>query len=261
MRRILLAGCAALCALVAGPVAGASADIAFKGSCSVTGISTFDKPLTGTQQDNAYTFDNGSPDGGKTPDGTKCTGVTLNGVSVPDGPAKVHVRGEHQQLSCAKSTGTGGQGTITLGNGVVVPFLLDIDGTLTEVNLTIHGLKSGSGSGHASFMKYAPPTAAVDCGPTGSGIKALGFEATNDNTAGEALVDPGQYPPPAGSSGPGTTPNPSPGSGSGPGSSGSQPSSGNPSRGSGGSKGKKGKKKKGKKKKGKKKKGRKKGRK
>lgn len=189
--------------LAVGPVAGASADISFQGNCSVTGKAHFSLGLKGQPQTESYDFASGPPGkntqtGNNDPDTTNCKGVTINGKAVPeaDGPAVVKVHADNQTLSCAASQGQGGQGVITLANGLAIPFLLDVQGEASEVQLTVRGETSGSASGKASFMNYVgPATAAQDCGPTGNGLNDVGFTASFDNTSGQPLVDPGTYPP------------------------------------------------------------------
>ena len=208
--RKLLAATAILTGLLAGPTAGASADITFdKPSCSVQGIATFEKLLTGTQMPNHYDFVSGDPKGGSAGDKSTCSG-TLNGVKVTNVPVQVKVGG-NGNLSCARSESTGeGPGTVLfLDTGIVVPFTLSFTAVATEVDLTVKGTKSGQGTGHASFANYAPPGTPLECegvadtdGDGKTGVKKLGFDASFSSSG--ALVGPS---PAAG--GPGTTPGPS----------------------------------------------------
>jgi len=59
-----------------------------------------------------------------------------------------------------------------------VPFTLDIEGIATEVSLTVHGQRSGGGTGSASFRDYAAPTTPLDCAGANGGVKQLGFSAS-----------------------------------------------------------------------------------
>ncbi|TMK38813.1 MAG: hypothetical protein E6G56_13550 [Actinobacteria bacterium] len=211
MRKLILGASVAIAVSGLGPISGASADIAFKGNCTVYGNATFQDSsgnpsgLTGQPQTMGYSFVSGVPTGSNPldpPDAnpqTNCTGVTLNGSSVPDGPATVSVKAVNQTLSCEFSSSTDssgnttdGDGTITLANGVAVPFKLEIMGVATEVNLTVKGPTAGSASGHASFAQYSDSNTPSECnGPPG--VQKLGFKATFDNTGGNPLVGPGSY--------------------------------------------------------------------
>jgi hypothetical protein len=191
-RLLLLAGLAL--AGLGGLPAVASADVSFQGKCHVTGKATFPGGLTGAPQQEGYDFLSGPPAAGVV-DATVCSGVTINGTSVPDGPAKVSVHATDQLLSCGASAGQGGEGTITLANGFEIHFVLDVAGVASEVALKVNGPTSGAAPGHASFAKYIDPAAAA-AACNGDGLNDLGFEADFDNTSGPPLVGPGTYPPP-----------------------------------------------------------------
>jgi uncharacterized membrane protein YgcG len=220
MRKLLLIAGLALGVLGLGPVAGASADIKFQASCTVFGNATFPEGLYGSKTTTRYEFQsdpnpvNPTPFADAEPSYTTCSGVTINGQRVPsaDGLASSTVHAYNQMLTCAKSMGTqgpdtptNGSGTLTLANGLVLPFYLDISGTLTEVTLTLHGTKPANyattAPGMASFKNYAGPTTTTECGS--SGVSKLGFKATFDNTGSAALVDPGTYPLSSGAGGSG----------------------------------------------------------
>ena len=165
---------------VAAPTASAE-KATFSGTCAITGVSTFDPPLTGTHQIIKYDFKSGPPAEGVA-DGTKCSG-TLNGKSVSDVPVEASVAGEGD-LSCSDGASTTpGSGAIVFPDGSKFPFAFTFSAILTEVDFTATFEQGGETTGHASFMHYAPPTTAVDCGPAGAGIKSLGFDATTDESA------------------------------------------------------------------------------
>jgi hypothetical protein len=179
--RATIAGCLAGLMALALAASATAATTSFAGSCTVTGTAKFAKPLSGPPSANHYTFASGPPADGKA-DETACTG-TMDGAPLSS-PAKVQVGGD-ADLSCAHSTGTGAAGTVTLTRGtattsddVSVPFKLDIEGVATEVNLTVHGERSGGGTGSASFRDYAAPTTPLDCAGNNGGVKQLGFKAT-----------------------------------------------------------------------------------
>lgn len=196
MRKLVAATAMLTAGLLAGPISGASADITFdKPSCSVQGIATFEKLLTGTQAPNHYDFVSGDPRGGSAGDKSVCSG-TLNGVKVENEPVQVKVGGDGN-LSCARSESTGeGPGTVLfLRTGIVVPFTLSFTAVATEVDLKVKGTKSGEGTGHASFANYAPPGTPLECeglqdtdGDGQKGVKRLGFDASFSSSG--SLVGP-----------------------------------------------------------------------
>jgi hypothetical protein len=180
MKKPLLAAAGAL-ALTALFAASAGADT-FKGSCHVTGKAHFGTPIMGQPTDNdSYDFNSGPPDA-STPDGTKCTG-NLNGTQgVYDAVATVTGKGS---LSCAASQGDGGSGALIFpGTHSVFLFGFAFHGAASEVFFTAT-YNGGSADGHASFQKYVSPSdAATKCGPMGSGLQDVGFDAdfTSDQT-------------------------------------------------------------------------------
>jgi hypothetical protein len=172
MRRVFLAA-AAVAIYVAVAPASAQAET-FKGDCHFTGVATFEQPLTGEPADNRYHFKSGSPDGGKTPDASRCKG-TLGGRSV-DTKVFAFVDGGGQ-LSCAASQGSGGVGAVILPTGQVFPFSFSFNGVATEVFFTATDGAGNSNQGHASFANYSPSDAPVKCAPGGAGLPKLGFDA------------------------------------------------------------------------------------
>jgi uncharacterized membrane protein YgcG len=231
MRKHILAVAAAAVALIAIGAAPASADV-FKGSCHFTGVATFGSNLTGTPSQNTYDFNTGSPDGGKTPDASRCKGK-LNGAAV-DTPISAFVKGGGT-LSCASSNGMGGSGALIFPTGQTFPFKFDFLGATTEVFFTTTDSKGNQTNGHASFQKYAPPDeAAATCG--GAGYHQLGFDADAPADGSDGTFDNGLTPsrgssPSGGGSGSGGGGGGSGSSGSG--SSGSSGTSGSSSTGSG----------------------------
>lgn len=207
MRKLVAATAMLTAGLLAGPTAGASADITFANpSCTVAGIATFKELLTATQKPNTYDFVSGDPRGGNAGDKSVCSG-TLNGVRVQNVPVKVNVGG-NGNLSCTRSNSTGeGPGTVLfLDSGIVVPFTLSFTAIATEVDLVVKGTKSGQGTGHASFANYAPPGTPLECeeladadGDGRRGVKRLGFDASFSSSGALVAADP----PSSGGGGPG----------------------------------------------------------
>jgi hypothetical protein len=168
-------------ALAATAPAASAETATFSGTCALTGTSTFDPPLTGTHQMIKYDFKSGAPAEGEA-DGTKCSG-TLNGKPVTDTPVKANVAGEGD-LSCSSGESTApGQGAIVFPDGSTFDFGFTFTAVATEVDFEAVFAGGTSTTGHASFLHYAPPTSGFDCSPAGGGIKALGFDATTDESS------------------------------------------------------------------------------
>jgi hypothetical protein len=181
MRRTVIT--TAACVLAAGIAAPAAqaGTATFKGTCAITGVSTFDPPLTGTHQLIKYDFKSGAPAEGVA-DGTKCSG-TLNGQAVSDVPVVASVAGQGD-LSCSSGESTSpGSGAIVFPDGSTFPFAFTFTAIATEVDFKASYGNGAETTGHASFLHYAPPTSVFDCSPAGSGIKALGFDATTDESS------------------------------------------------------------------------------
>lgn len=164
-----------LAAIGAAPASAATAT--FSGTCAITGKSTFDPPLTGSQGPVTYDFKSGPPADGAE-DGTKCSGM-LNGKSVTDAPAVAAVKGDGN-LSCDMGESTSpGKGSLTFADGSVFLFDFTFTSILTEVDF-VAKYGDTETTGHASFLSYAGPTTPIDCSPAGGGVKELGFEATTE---------------------------------------------------------------------------------
>ena len=181
MRRLTIAFAVYVFATAVAAPAASAEKATFSGTCAITGVSTFDPPLTGMNQTIKYDFKSGPPADG-VEDGTVCSG-TLNGKSVSDVPVKASVAGEGD-LSCASGESTTpGSGALVFPDGSKFPFAFTFTAILTEVDFTATFQNGVETAGHASFMHYAPPTTVFDCSPAGSGIEALGFDATTDASA------------------------------------------------------------------------------
>ncbi|MDX6699232.1 MAG: hypothetical protein QOE65_2629 [Solirubrobacteraceae bacterium] len=212
MRPLLAASVLATTALLAGPIAGASAaDNTFENAhCDVYGAATFDKPLMSSPGANTYHFlSNPKGSGPNSAKSTACSGK-LNGITIKDVPVVAKVDGSGT-LSCASSNAQGAQGWLQFrdAGNTYLGFTLDIVGFGTEVALMVHGQKSGSGHGEATFRddpNASPPNAVATCGD--KGFRELSFAAAFDGDS--ALVSPA---PAVFVGGPGTPPPPSGGGG------------------------------------------------
>src|SRR3954447_8477596 len=156
--------------LVAGLVPASASATTFSGSCDdIAGTAAFEKPLTSTQGANHYDFSGSA----------HCTG-TINGAKLDKAPVTIHVGGDGN-LGCAQGEGKNGVGTITLSDGRSVGFLMDFTSTASEVDIKLHAVKSGAGTGSASFFNQTDPaanfTTLQNCGPGGAGNKSLAFTA------------------------------------------------------------------------------------
>jgi hypothetical protein len=170
MRRTLglLASIAAL-GVVAPGVAHATK---FSGDClDIAGVATFKNGLKQAQEDNEYSFK-----------GTAHCNGKMDGKAMPkDTPVTIQVSGPGK-LGCAQGESTTpGQGTITVdGTGQVIPFKMTFTSHASEVDIKIEGVKSGKGTGSASFFNKDDPPANIqtlqNCG--GEGNKSLKFTAT-----------------------------------------------------------------------------------
>jgi hypothetical protein len=221
MRRSLMAGLTVVAAL-AVPAAPALADNSFDGSCkNIQGSAKFDVPLSNTAGDNTYHFS------GK----GQCSGK-LNGADVTDSPIDAQVDGPFNgscQSSASTAPGPGKlvftKGTPATGDDITVTFTMTFTGTASEVDFKLAGTKSGTATGHASFLtSRTPPDILIKC--ANGGNSELPFDATADTdspltSSAPAQSSSGQSSP----SGGGQQQSPPPQGGSS-GSGGSQPSGG-----------------------------------
>jgi hypothetical protein len=139
----------------------------FGGSCSLQGTTVFTPPATNSQQPLSLVYT-----------GTgKCTG-TLNGRQISDAPVKVKNRAHDVDGSCVRAkTTTPGQGSITFPGGTAIRYAFEFDFVGTEGSITLRGERSGSASGHGSFLTpRTPPDIAVQC--AGNGAKEAPLDIT-----------------------------------------------------------------------------------
>lgn len=170
MKRFTLLGLLALIALLAVPVASASADNTVSGVCTLSGSANFNSPLKAQPGANGYSF---------TGSGT-CSG-TLNGAPITNAPASASASGSGT-LGCSASAATTGTGTLTV-NGVSVGFQISLVGAGTEVAFALTGNSGGAGGGHASFALDAQQ-AATQCAGAGASSLPFSVQATAANLSG-----------------------------------------------------------------------------
>jgi hypothetical protein len=170
MKRFTLLGLLALIAVMAAPVASASAANTVSGACTLSGTANFNSPLTAQPGANGYSF---------TGSGT-CSG-TLNGTQITNAPASASASGSGT-LGCSASVATLGTGTLTV-NGATIGFQIKLVGAGTEVAFALTGNSGGAGAGHASFALDAQQ-AASQCAGSGASSLPFSVQATATNLSG-----------------------------------------------------------------------------
>src|SRR4051812_9356494 len=155
---------------VLGPARSGEALDSFAGSCSVQGTVHFTPPATNTEGPLVYAYD-----GPGTCDGT------LDGRKVSGAAVKLHQAG-HASAACAHARTTEpGQGVLQFATGESVRYTLDFTDVGTEVSYTLYGARSGTASGHGSFLtQRTSPDVAEQCGGDGAEDVPLDFTLTTD---------------------------------------------------------------------------------
>ena len=164
----------AAAALVWGGLAPADAKRgldSFAGSCSLEGTDTFTPPATNTMQHLTVRYD---------ARGT-CTG-TLNGRKVSNAPVEMH-NFSHSYGSCPNAHTTGpGPGTIRFADGTTIRYSVEFTSVGTEVDLTMHGQRSGSAHAHATFLtQRTPPDVTLKCAGEGAAKVPMDLSLTTDS--------------------------------------------------------------------------------
>lgn len=163
--RISLLGAAAAFSLIIGTPAAQAHDAdahsrvhSFEGSCSLEGPVTFDPPATNTQQRLAVDYQAA---------GT-CSG-TLDGQNVSNAPVAMH-NTAHADGSCLRAqTVAPGIGALRFADdGPTIYYTLEFTYVGTEGVQTLQGQRSGSASGHGTFLTpNTPPDTALRCASDG----------------------------------------------------------------------------------------------
>src|SRR5438477_654436 len=109
----------------------------FAGSCAVSGTVTFDPPATNTPGPLTYAYDATG----------RCTG-TFDGQRVSNAPVKMHQAGSSYGSCSEAQTTAPGQGTLSFAPDKDLNYTLDFTSTLTEVNFTLYGQRSGMAPAH-----------------------------------------------------------------------------------------------------------------
>jgi hypothetical protein len=169
MKKFVLLASLTLVAVIAAPVASASA-ATVSGACTLSGTANFNSPLTAQPGPNGYSFTGSG----------SCSG-TLNGAPITNAPASASASGSGT-LGCSASVSTGGTGTLTV-NGVQVPFQINLVGSATEVAFHLTGNSGGTGAGHASFALDAQQ-AASECAGSGASSLPFSVQAAAANLSG-----------------------------------------------------------------------------
>jgi hypothetical protein len=172
----LITGLALVAALVAGHgAAGASTKLdSFSGSCTFKGTSAFTPPATNQQQRLDVHY--------RGP-GT-CTGA-LNGRAISGAKIRFYAH-LHSDGSCLRAkTIAPGSGRLEFPDGTTIRAGEEFDFVGTEGSITWKGRRSGSASGHGSFVTdRTPPDISAQC--AGDGVKTAPLDISM--TTNEPLV-------------------------------------------------------------------------
>lgn len=168
------------------PAGASEAPDSFAGSCSLQGTISFTPPVTNTHQPLTTTYD---------ATGT-CSG-TLDGRQVSNAPVKMHNVARSDGSCSDAHTTAPGQGSIAYADGTIIGYTFEYTSVLTEIDLTMHGERSGSATAHATSMTArTPPDVALKCAGAGASEIPLDVSLTTDSPLVSAR--------PAGTNAPGT---------------------------------------------------------
>ena len=168
IRALALAAAAAV--LAPATAMGAKLD-SFSGSCQFRGTNTFSPPATNERQILDVRYDGPG----------ECTGA-LNGRAISGAPARL-VDALRADGSClrAKTVRPGGA-RIVFGDGTTIRTTEEFDFVGTEGEIAWKGRRSGSASGHGTFVTdRTPPDVAAKCATTGVKSAPLDVSLTTDS--------------------------------------------------------------------------------
>ena len=177
---------AALMGVVLTPAGATEKLDSFAGSCSVQGTDTFTPPATNTQRPLIVEYD---------ASGT-CSG-TLDGREVSNAPVKLHSVARSNGSCPYAQTMEPGQGTITFADGTAIRYTFEFTSVGTEVDLTMHGERSGSARAHATFLtQRTPPDVTAKCAGDGAAEVPMDLTLTTDSPLVSARSAGGNARPP-----------------------------------------------------------------
>jgi hypothetical protein len=160
---------------------------AFAGSCAVEGDVTFTPPARNQPAPGTYDYQ-----------GTGTCSGTLDGAEVQDAPVFLRHSGP-AQVSCVMAyTRAPGPGVMTFADGRSIGYTVDFTTTLTEVDGTLYGERSGIAPAHATFFNArTSPDVTLTCGGDGTQRAALDLSFTTDTPLVGAAPAPAATEPPA----------------------------------------------------------------
>jgi hypothetical protein len=135
----------------------------FAGTCSFEATVSFSPPATNSQQRLRVTTD---------ATGT-CSG-TLNGQVVSNAPVQLHNEVRRVDGSCRYANTTQpGQGTISFADGTTIAYSFEFNWVLTDGVLRFQGQRSGSATGHGSFLTQRRPPNEIGSQCAGEGVSEV----------------------------------------------------------------------------------------
>jgi hypothetical protein len=183
MRAIwLVTGATAVLMGVTLSPAGASPKLdSFDGSCSVQGTVYFSPPATNTVQPLTVTYK-----------GTGTCDGTLDGRRLSKAPVTLRNLARNVEGSCPRArTTTPGAASLTFADGTTIRMSSEFTSILTEVSFTFTGERSGSGTGHGTFLTpRTSPDVTLRCAGEGVSETPLDISLTTDSPLVSGGRDP-----------------------------------------------------------------------
>jgi hypothetical protein len=153
-------------------VAGATPKLdSFSGSCEFRGAAHFRPPATNEQQRLDVRYRGPG----------SCTG-TLNGRAVSSAPVRFYAALKADGSCLRAKTIAPGSGRIAFGDGTTIRVSEEFDFVGTEGSITWKGRRSGSASGHGTFVTdRTPPDISVQCATDGAKTAPLDIAMTTES--------------------------------------------------------------------------------
>jgi hypothetical protein len=144
----------------------------FDGSCSWQGTVYFSPPATNTVQPLTVSYE-----------GTGTCDGTLDGRRVSNAPVTLRHLARNVEGSCPRArTTTPAAGSITFADGTTIRVSIEFTSLLTETSFTFTGERSGSATGHGTFLTpRTSPDVAVRCAGDGVSETPLDITMTTDS--------------------------------------------------------------------------------